>query len=166
MGDRLAWPLRKDDTLSTRNGPTFFFFFFLSSLNRYEAALPKCQPQYDALLPSIDEFCMNCAIFIGLYGRWVATLGIAARHCHDHRASTYWCSRWTIWDWINQLESCVIAMAASASASTCVEQAIERKVDLTCNRHWETQRRRKTPIVELSTVIAYPVVNMSSAMPW
>ncbi|KAB2063787.1 hypothetical protein ES319_A10G241500v1, partial [Gossypium barbadense] len=25
---RLAWPLRKDDTHKSRNGPNFFFFFF------------------------------------------------------------------------------------------------------------------------------------------
>ena len=27
---RLAWPLRKDDTHKSRNGPNFFLFFFLS----------------------------------------------------------------------------------------------------------------------------------------
>ncbi|CAN6997636.1 unnamed protein product, partial [Brassica rapa subsp. trilocularis] len=26
---RLAWPLRKDDTHKSRNGPNFFLFFFL-----------------------------------------------------------------------------------------------------------------------------------------
>ncbi|ESW11835.1 hypothetical protein PHAVU_008G062500, partial [Phaseolus vulgaris] len=27
---RLAWPLRKDDTHKSRNGPNFFYFFFLT----------------------------------------------------------------------------------------------------------------------------------------
>jgi len=27
---RLAWPLRKDDTHKSRNGPNFFFFLFSS----------------------------------------------------------------------------------------------------------------------------------------
>ena len=34
---RLAWPLRKDDTHKSRNGPNFFFSFFLDrfSLHRF-----------------------------------------------------------------------------------------------------------------------------------
>ncbi|RID49323.1 hypothetical protein BRARA_H00130 [Brassica rapa] len=39
---RLAWPLRKDDTHKSRNGPNFFFSFFFS--NRSPSSSSSVKP--------------------------------------------------------------------------------------------------------------------------
>ncbi|KAK8473230.1 hypothetical protein PHAVU_001G084100 [Phaseolus vulgaris] len=47
---RLAWPLRKDDTHKSRNGPNFFLFFFISSGIGNERASIGCAPTSTILL--------------------------------------------------------------------------------------------------------------------